>query len=96
MKTVMILFVCVLPLAGHAHHHAGKMYDHPLGAAMLYALEVPPDGGDTYFSNMYLALDTLPPRLRERIYNRCACLRPPRRPGKHARRVAEWLKALAC
>ncbi len=31
----------------------------PIGSA-LYALEVPPTGGDTGFTNMYLACETLP------------------------------------
>ncbi len=35
---------------------------------MLYSLEIPADGsGNTGFSNMYLAYETLPRRLRERI-----------------------------
>lgn len=38
MKTAIILSLCVLPLAAHAHHHAGKWYDHPLGAAYSHPL----------------------------------------------------------
>lgn len=38
----------------------------PLGSA-LYALEVPPSGGDTGFANMYLAYETLPPELKARV-----------------------------
>jgi len=54
--------------AGELLWHSDHSFnERPLGAAMQYALEVPPDGGDTYFSNMYLALDTLPPALRDRI-----------------------------
>ena len=41
----------------------------PLGSA-LYALEVPPAGGDTGFANMYLAYDTLPGALRRRVEGR--------------------------
>jgi taurine dioxygenase len=41
----------------------------PLGSA-LYALEVPPAGGDTSFANMYLAYDTLPGALRRRVEGR--------------------------
>ena len=37
----------------------------PMGSA-LYALEVPPSGGDTGFANMYLAYETLPGDLRAR------------------------------
>lgn len=39
----------------------------PPDASVLYALEVPPQGGDTGFNNMYLALETLPAHLRGRI-----------------------------
>ena len=41
----------------------------PIGSA-LYALEVPPSGGDTGFANMYMAYDTLPADLRRRIEGR--------------------------
>ena len=41
-------------------------------ASLLYAVEVPDSGGDTGFSNMYLAYETLPDHLRGRIENlRC-------------------------
>jgi taurine dioxygenase len=33
---------------------------------MLCALEIPPTGGDTSFCDMYAALETLPPALRDR------------------------------
>jgi taurine dioxygenase len=39
----------------------------PPSASALYALEVPQSGGDTGFSNMYRAYETLPMALRERI-----------------------------
>ena len=39
----------------------------PPMASALYALEVPPTGGDTGFCDMYTALETLPPALRARI-----------------------------
>lgn len=34
---------------------------------MLYALELPPSGGDTYFTNMYAAYDTLPDDIKRRL-----------------------------
>jgi taurine dioxygenase len=34
---------------------------------MLYALEVPPAGGNTYFCNMYRAYESLPASLQSRI-----------------------------
>ena len=48
--------------------HSDTSYrEQPPSASVLYALEIPPSGGNTSFSNMYLALDTLEPALRERI-----------------------------
>ena len=41
----------------------------PIGSA-LYALEVPPVGGDTGFANMYLAYETLLEELRRRVEGR--------------------------
>ena len=41
----------------------------PCGSA-LYALEVPPSGGDTGFANMYSAYETLPEELRRRVEGR--------------------------
>ena len=48
--------------------HSDNSYrDVPLSFSALYALEVPPSGGDTGFANMYRALETLPADLRRRI-----------------------------
>ena len=41
----------------------------PMGSA-LYALEVPPAGGDTGFANMYRAYETLPDELRRQVEGR--------------------------
>lgn len=51
--------------------HSDNSYrEKPLAYSALYALEVPARGGDTGFANMYLALETLPADLRERIQGR--------------------------
>jgi taurine dioxygenase len=51
--------------------HSDNSYrDRPLSYSALYALEVPPRGGNTGFANMYLALETLDPALRRRIEGR--------------------------
>src|SRR5690348_18473703 len=51
--------------AGEAVWHTDMSYlDDPPKASMLYALEVPPAGGDTSFCNMYTAFDTLPAELK--------------------------------
>jgi taurine dioxygenase len=48
--------------------HSDNSYrDVPLSFSALYALEIPPSGGNTGFANMYRALETLPDDLRRRI-----------------------------
>ena len=59
--------------AGEAVWHADMTYkDDPPRAAVLYALEIPPAGGSTYFANMYAAYDALPDDLKEAIDGRTA------------------------
>ena len=55
--------------AGEAVWHAPDMtyIDVPPKAAVLYALEVPPGQGDTYFADMYAAYDALPAGLKRSI-----------------------------
>jgi taurine dioxygenase len=54
--------------AGEAVWHTDMSYlEDPPKASMLYALEIPPGGGDTWFCNMYLAYESLPGPLRQRI-----------------------------
>lgn len=51
--------------------HTDMSYiDEPPSASALYALEVPPSGGDTGFCNMYLAYGTLPAELRRQVEGR--------------------------
>ena len=58
---------------GEAIWHADMTYvERPPMAAILYAIEIPPSGGDTYWANMVLAYETLPPNLKERIEGRKA------------------------
>lgn len=54
--------------AGEATWHTDMSYlVDPPKASMLYALEVPPSGGNTYFSSMYAAYESLPDELKHRI-----------------------------
>jgi taurine dioxygenase len=54
--------------AGEAAWHTDMSYlEDPPKASMLYALEVPPSGGNTYFCGMYHAYDSLPDSLKTRI-----------------------------
>jgi taurine dioxygenase len=53
--------------AGEAVWHTDMSYlPAPPKASMLYALEIPPAGGDTSFCDMYAAFETMPPALRDR------------------------------
>jgi taurine dioxygenase len=57
--------------AGEASWHTDMSYlDDPPKASMLYALEVPQSGGNTYFCGMYHAYDSLPAPLKQRIAGR--------------------------
>jgi taurine dioxygenase len=57
--------------AGEATWHTDMSYlADPPKASMLYSLEVPPAGGNTYFNNMYLAYETLPAEIKKRIEGR--------------------------
>jgi taurine dioxygenase len=54
--------------AGEAVWHTDMSYlDVPPMASMLYALEVPPTGGNTSFCSMYAIYDALPDELKQRI-----------------------------
>ncbi|HUC65688.1 MAG TPA: TauD/TfdA family dioxygenase [Stellaceae bacterium] len=53
--------------AGEAVWHTDMSYlDDPPMASMLYAIEVPPKGGNTGFCNMYSAYEALPDALKRR------------------------------
>lgn len=57
----------------HRHNYGGTWHTDlsfepsPPSATVLAAKELPATGGDTLWSNQYLAYDTLPPHLRERV-----------------------------
>jgi taurine dioxygenase len=56
--------------AGEAVWHTDMSYlDVPPMASMLYALEVPPAGGNTSFCSMHAVYDALPDPLKRRIAN---------------------------
>ncbi len=52
---------------GGVWHSDTAYLERPPSATMLYAVEVPPSGGDTLFANQYLAYETLSPGLKEAI-----------------------------
>ncbi len=57
--------------AGEASWHTDMSYlDTPPDASMLYSLEIPPCGGNTWFCGMQAACDALPAALRKKIEGR--------------------------
>lgn len=59
--------------AGEAEWHTDMSYlETPPTASLLYAQEIPPEGGNTFFANMAAALDDLPPHLHNAIEGRTA------------------------
>jgi taurine dioxygenase len=58
---------------GEAVWHAEMTYvEVPPKAAILHAIEVPPDGGKTYFADMFAAYETLPRTLKDAVEGRVA------------------------
>ena len=54
--------------AGEAVWHTDMSYlEDPPKASMLYAIEIPPAGGNTGFTNMYRAYEQLPEALKRRL-----------------------------
>jgi taurine dioxygenase len=54
--------------SGEAVWHTDMSYlPDPPKASVLYALEVPPSGGNTEFLNMYSVYEVLPPDLKQRV-----------------------------
>jgi taurine dioxygenase len=53
---------------GEMHFHSDQCYvERPIKGTMLYAIELPGQGGNTLFANMYLAYETLPADVQQRI-----------------------------
>lgn len=57
--------------AGEAIWHTDMSYRAtPVSYAILHALEIPPSGGNTYFSNQYLAYQTLSEDMKRKLEGR--------------------------
>ena len=55
------------PQAGNHWHTDNSYLDPPAKASLLYAAEVPKVGGDTMFTSMYRAYETLSPALKRML-----------------------------
>jgi putative 2-oxoglutarate oxygenase len=62
-----------LKRAGWGWHSDGEDKAVPNAGSFLYALEVPPEGGDTLFADTYAAFAALPADVRRTIMGRRAC-----------------------
>lgn len=58
--------------AGRYWHSDISYEAEPALGSMLYGIDVPPEGGDTIFANMYRAWDTLDESLKRRVEGRRA------------------------
>jgi alpha-ketoglutarate-dependent 2,4-dichlorophenoxyacetate dioxygenase len=71
--------------AANYHWHTDKPYQPaPPLLTMLYAVELPPSGGDTEFANMALAYAALPEETKRRIAGLRVVFRPAFDPGRPA------------
>src|SRR5438067_578104 len=59
--------------AGWGWHSDGEDKALPNAGSLLHALELPPEGGDTLFADMYGAFEALPANVRNTIMGRRAC-----------------------
>lgn len=86
------------PVSGRVWHTDGHYLAEPPAGSMLHALEVPPQGGDTWFANMFAAWEDLPEQVKRRIEGREVVIsrvqsRPynyPDRPPPTEAERAEW------
>lgn len=59
--------ITALGNGGMLFHYDQCYYQHPAKAAVLYAVEVPAQGGHTLYGNCYTAYETLPDDIKSRI-----------------------------
>ena len=63
-------YIGTLPDGEMWFHHDTCYAETPHKGSFLYAIQVPPSGGDTMFANMYAAYESLPAALKDAIAGR--------------------------
>lgn len=58
------------PVSGRVWHTDGHFLTQPPSGSLLYAIETPPVGGDTFFANMVAAYEALPNVVKTQIADR--------------------------
>lgn len=87
------------PVSGRVWHTDGHYLEAPPAGSMLYAVEVPEEGGDTWFANMFAAYDALPVSIKTRIADKRVVIsrlqsRPynyPNRPAPTPEEIEAWI-----
>lgn len=57
------------PMSGRVWHTDGHYLTQPPAGSIMYAIETPPEGGDTLFANMFAAYEDLPEVVKAKIDN---------------------------
>jgi taurine dioxygenase len=58
---------------GEMHFHTDQCHqEQPCSATMLYAMEIPSEGGNTLFANAYAAYEALPTEIKKKLKGRRA------------------------
>lgn len=60
------------PIFAETWHSDWSFLSQPPAGTCLYAITIPPRGGDTLFANQHMALDEMPSELRKRLEGRQA------------------------
>jgi len=80
---------------GNGWHTDISYTEKPAHSTMLYAVEVPPYGGDTLFTNLHLAYEALSDGMRKTLAGLTGVFSNARTYGPDAKRFKDGVKAMA-
>lgn len=55
------------PIFADVWHTDWSFQEHPPIGTLLYGIDIPPHGGDTFFANQHMALESMPQTLRDKL-----------------------------